>query len=76
MTIPEWETITKTLYEKAQQTLNDSALLRSVIDNDLEQNSNKLRNQADKVDIALARFISDTQQVSKSIEIDLQQVTK
>lgn len=75
LSIPEWEAVTKGLHEEATGTLKDSALLRSVIDEMVLKNSGKrLRDRADAVDIALARFVLDTQQVEKSIEIDLKQV--
>lgn len=75
MSIPEWEAATKGLHEEATRILYESALLRSVIDElVLKKSGKRLRDQADAVDIALARFILDTQQVEKSIEIDLKQV--
>jgi len=76
LSVPEWETITKSLYEEAEQILNESRELRSVVDDILKKSANRLRNQADTVDIALARFISDTQQIGQAIENDLKQVTK
>lgn len=76
MSVPEWESITKSLYEEAEQVLNESRQLRSIVDDVLKKNANRLRDQADTVDIALARFISDTQQIGQAIENDLKQVTK
>lgn len=76
MSIPEWETMTKSLYEEAIQISNESKHLRSIVDDVLKKSANRLRGQADTVDIALARFISDTQQIGQAIENDLKQVTK
>lgn len=76
MSVPEWESITKSLYEEAEQVLNESTQLRSIVDDVLKKSANRLRGQADTVDIALARFISDTQQIGQAIENDLKQVTK
>lgn len=76
MSVPEWESITKSLYEEAEQVLNESRQLRSIDDDILKKSANRLRDQADTVDIALARFISDTQQIGQAIENDLKQVTK
>lgn len=76
MSIPEWETATKNLQKEAEQTLSESELLRHIIDElVLKKSAKSLRDQADAVDIALARFISDTQQVGQAIENDLKQVT-
>jgi len=74
LSVPEWEAAANGLKNKADGVLNDSALLRSAIDDMLEQNAKRLRCQADAVDIALARFISDTRQVGNRIEVDLEQV--
>lgn len=74
--MPEWESITKSLYEEAEQVLNESIQLRSIVDDVLKKSANRLRDQADTVDIALARFISDTQQIGQAIDNDLKQVTK
>jgi len=74
--VPEWESITKSLYEEAEQVLNESIQLRSIVDDVLKKSANRLRDQADTVDIALARFISDTQQIGQAIDNDLKQVTK
>jgi len=76
LSVPEWETITKSLYEEALQVLNESRQLRSIVDDVLKKSANRLRDQADTVDIALARFISDTQQIGQAIENDLKQVNK
>lgn len=76
LSVPEWESITKSLYEEAEQVLNESRQLRSIVDDVLKKSANRLRDQADTVDIALARFISDTQQIGQAIENDLKQVTK
>ncbi|XP_025202603.1 tektin-4 [Melanaphis sacchari] len=76
LSIPEWETITKSLYEEGMQVLNESKQLRSIVDDVLKKSANRLRDQADKVDIALARFISDTQQIGQAIENDLKQVVQ
>jgi hypothetical protein len=76
LAVPEWETITKSLYEEALQILNESRQLKSIVDDVLKKSSNRLRDQADTVDIALARFISDTQQIGQAIENDLKQVNK
>lgn len=76
LSVPEWESITKSLYEEAEQVLNESTQLRSIVDDVLKKSANRLRGQADTVDIALARFISDTQQIGQAIENDLKQVTK
>jgi len=76
LSVPEWESITKSLYEEAEQVLNESRQLRSIDDDILKKSANRLRDQADTVDIALARFISDTQQIGQAIENDLKQVTK
>lgn len=75
LTVPEWETAAKDLYKEANRTLDDSTLLRSIIDDSvLKKSAKRLRDQADVVDIALARFISDTQQIEKALENDLKQV--
>jgi len=74
LSVPEWESITKSLYEEAEQVLNESRQLRSIVDDVLKKSANRLRDQADAVDIALARFISDTQQIGQAIENDLKQV--
>lgn len=77
MSVPEWEAAAKALREEAVRVLNESATLRSFVDNCvLEKSAKQLRNQADAVDIALARFISDSQQVERAIENDLKQVRK
>ncbi|XP_050542028.1 tektin-4 isoform X2 [Daktulosphaira vitifoliae] len=77
LTIPEWETATQTLYEKAQQVLNDSEKLRTLVDDHvLKKSAKRLRDQADAVDIALARFIANTQKVSQAMENDLKQVVQ
>ncbi|XP_027850546.1 tektin-4 isoform X1 [Aphis gossypii] len=76
LSIPEWETMTKSLYEEAIQVSNESKQLRSIVDDVLKKSANRLRGQADTVDIALARFISDTQQIGQAIENDLQQVVQ
>ncbi|XP_060854782.1 tektin-4-like [Rhopalosiphum padi] len=76
LSVPEWETITKSLYEEALQVLNESRQLRSIVDDVLKKSANRLRDQADTVDIALARFISDTQQIGQAIENDLKQVVQ
>lgn len=77
LSVSEWEAATKDLYDRAEDVINESAVLRSVVDNHvLGESAKKLRDQADAVDIALARFISDTQQVGQCIENDLRQVTK
>ncbi|KAL4132151.1 hypothetical protein QTP88_009358 [Uroleucon formosanum] len=73
LSVPEWESITKSLYEEAEQVLNESRQLRSIVDDVLKKSANRLRDQADTVDIALARFISDTQQIGQAIENDLKQ---
>lgn len=76
LSIPEWEAATKNLQKEAEQTLSESELLRHIIDElVLKKSAKSLRDQADAVDIALARFISDTQQVGQAIENDLKQVT-
>lgn len=75
LSVPEWEAATKSLYDEAEQVLKKSALLRSLTDEHVLRNSAKrLRDQADVVDIALTRFISDTQQVERAVENDLRQV--
>ncbi|XP_008187402.1 tektin-4 [Acyrthosiphon pisum] len=76
LSVPEWESITKSLYEEAEQVLNESRQLRSIVDDVLKKSANRLRDQADTVDIALARFISDTQQIGQAIENDLKQVVQ
>lgn len=78
MSVPEWETAAKDLYEDAKRTLNDSTLLRTIIIDDsvLKNSAKRLRDQADAVDIALARFISDTQQVGQALDNDLKQVIR
>lgn len=64
-------------FEDAKTSLKESALLRSKIDHDvLKDSSKRLRDQADAVDIALARFISDTHNIRIAIENDLKQVIK
>jgi len=74
LSVLEWETITKSLYKEAEQVLNDSGQLRSIVDDVLKKSANRLRDQADAVDLALSRFISDTQQIGQAIENDLKQV--
>lgn len=75
MSVPEWEAATKSLYDEAEQAIKDSALLRSIVDEYvLRKSAKKLRDQADVVDVALSRFISDTQQVEQAVENDLRQV--
>lgn len=77
LSVSEWEAATKDLYNRAEDVVNESALLRSIVDNHvLGESAKKLRDQADAVDISLARFISDTQQIGQCIEKDLGQVTK
>jgi len=76
LSVSEWEAATNDLHHRAEDVVNESAFLRSVVDDHvLKKNAKKLRDQADAVDIALARFISDTQQVDQCIENDLRQVT-
>lgn len=73
----EWEKATICLHEKAENILNESMELRSTVEYQVLRNSAKqLRDQADAVDVTLARFISDSQQIQVSIENDLRQVTK
>lgn len=75
LSIPEWETATKSLQKEAEQILSESELLRYIIDDVvLKKSAKSLRDQADAVDIALARFISDTQQIEQAIANDLKQV--
>lgn len=75
MSVPEWEAATKSLYDEAELVIKDSALLRSIVDEYvLRKSAKRLRDQADVVDIALSRFISDTQQVEQAVENDLRQV--
>lgn len=70
------ENATKDLYEETERSLKDSALLRLTIDNHvLESSSKRLRDQADAVDIALARCISDTHNVKHAIENNLKHVS-
>jgi len=75
LSIPEWEAATNDLKKRADDTFNDSVLVRAAINDTIEENAKRLRTQADAVDIALARFISDTRQIGSRIEIDLKQVT-
>jgi hypothetical protein len=59
----------------AKQSLKESALFRSNILNDVLISSSKsLRDQADAVDTALARTISDTHNVRLTMENELKQV--
>lgn len=77
LSVPEWEMATKDLSDEAKRTLQQSALLRSTVDDAvLKKSAKKLRDQADAVDIALARFISDTQQIEQALKNDLKQVIK
>jgi hypothetical protein len=77
LSVPEWEMAVKNLYEEAKRTMNDSTLLRSIVDDAvLKKSAKRLRDQADAVDIALARFISDTQHVEQALGNDLKQVIK
>lgn len=75
LSIPEWEAVTIGLKQETDKVLKESTLLRNVIDDIvLKKSAKRLRDQADAVDIAMARFISDSQQVEKAIENDLYQV--
>lgn len=75
LSVQEWEIATKSLYDEAEQVLKDSVLLRSTVDEHvLKKSAKRLRDQADVVDIALSRFISDTQQVEQAVANDLKQV--
>ncbi|XP_025424152.1 tektin-4-like isoform X2 [Sipha flava] len=77
LSVPEWEMAVKNLYEEAKRTMNDSTLLRSIVDDAvLKKSAKRLRDQADAVDIALARFISDTQHVEQALGNDLKQVVQ
>lgn len=77
LSIPEWEAATKSLHDESLRIIQESSDLRLSIDDDvLRKSAKRLRDQADAVDIALARFISDTQQVAQAVENDLKQVTR
>ncbi|VVC29221.1 Hypothetical protein CINCED_3A002448 [Cinara cedri] len=73
----EWEASNKSLHDDAQQIFNDSVNLRNYVDEHvLNSSAKQLRDQADAVDITLARFISDTQRISQAIENDLEHVVQ
>lgn len=73
----EWEAINESLHDEAEQIFKESVNLRKSIDDHvLKSSAKRLRDQADAVDIAMARFMYNTQHISRAIEIDLERVMK
>lgn len=77
MSLSEWVAANKSLHDEAERVFDESVNFRHFVDEQvLKSGAKRLRDQADAVDMAMARYISDTQQISRAIENDLEQVTK
>lgn len=69
-----WEHFTRETLLEGEATRQRSVTLRGTLDAILNNAARDLRTQADKVELALAKRIACTEEVTKKLESDLLQV--